>query len=152
MRVKSVMIMVISLFLTVPLFGPVQLSAEEAPKFVPNKLLCAQMIRFGQEAYQRGRFQEAKEYFRKATKADPDSKKAWRYYDQAVLFALAERVEQKENGDLLLPGIISGPRYQSSAQSSVVVTPLPTQKPAISTPAAPVAISDDEDEEEEEGC
>jgi hypothetical protein len=76
--------------------------AEERKLFIPDKALCAKMLRFGKQAYQRGRYLDAKAYFRKAVQADPASPVAWRYYDLAVVFALAEKVEQ--NADLILPG------------------------------------------------
>ena len=69
----------------------------------PDKELCARMLRFGNEAYARGKYLDAKEYFRKAVKADPTSLKAWRYYDQAVIFGLAEKVEK--NANLILPDV-----------------------------------------------
>ncbi len=135
---------------------PSSAMAEDSPKFVPDKLLCAKMIRFGQEAYQRGRFQDAKEFFRRATISDPGSKKAWRFYDQSVLFALAEKVEAKENRDLLSAGTSMGARIKAPSQQTA------TQLPAASTSAlepspevsAPVqeADMDDSEPEEEEGC
>ena len=133
--------------------------AEDKPVFVPNKLLCARMIRFGKEAYQRGRFQDAKEFFRRATIADPESKTAWRLYDQSVLFALAEKVEKKENSDLLSPGTSVGYRIQSfdnqsTSQSQTIDTPAIEQFPQVATPIEE-AVTDDlepEELEEEEGC
>ena len=130
--------------------------AEEHPVSVPDKLLCAEMIRFGKEAYQRGRFQDAKEFFRRATIADPQSKKAWRFYDQSVVFALAEKVEAKENRDLLLPGTSMGDREQppashSGSQTSTVKSPPLEQLPQIVTPVEE-NMADEWEEEEEEGC
>jgi len=76
--------------LLLPAFGVL---AEGKPKlFIPDKALCAKMLRFGKEAYMRGKYLDAKEYFRKAIQADPTSQTAWRYYEQAVIFGLAERV------------------------------------------------------------
>lgn len=59
----------------------------------PDSELCARMIRHGQTAFERRRYQEAKKLFWKAILADPTSKLAWRSYDMAVVFALAERAE-----------------------------------------------------------
>jgi len=59
----------------------------------PDSELCARMIRHGQTAFERRRYREAKQLFWKAILADPTSKLAWRSYDMAVVFALAERAE-----------------------------------------------------------
>lgn len=130
--------------------------AEDTPKFIPDKLLCAKMIRFGKEAYQRGRYLDAKQFFKRATMADPASKKAWRYYDQAVIFALAEKVEAKENRDLLSAGTSRRSLVQPAIQQSVTppagaemntVPPLPP----VATPVEE-AETDNFEPEEEEGC
>ena len=63
---------------------------------------CASMIRFGKEAFQRGRYLDAKQFFRQAIEADRTNSKAWLYYDRTVIFALAEKVEQRST--LLAPG------------------------------------------------
>ena len=75
---------------------------EEPKLFIPDKALCAKMLQHGKEAYMRGKYLDAKAYFRKAVQADPASDVAWKYYDQAAIFALAERVEQ--DAGLILPG------------------------------------------------
>lgn len=75
--------------------------ARAADEATPDKALCEKMLRFGKEAYQRGKYLDAKEYFRKAIKADPGSTEAWVFYDQSVIFGLAEKVEKK--ADLVLP-------------------------------------------------
>lgn len=128
--------------------------AEDTPKFIPDKLLCAKMIRFGKEAYQRGRYLDAKGFFRRATMADPGSKKAWRYYDQAVIFALAEKVEAKENRDLLSAGTSRRALVQPVIQQSVT-SPAETNAvqplPQVATPVEE-AETDDFEPEEEEGC
>ena len=63
------MVFILSAFILLPQSAP----AREAKAFIPDKVLCAQMIRFGKQSYQRGRFLDAKEYFRKAVQADPVS-------------------------------------------------------------------------------
>ena len=95
--------------------------AEGPAKFVPDKALCAKMLRFGQQAYSRGKYLDAKEYFRKAVQADPGSQVAWRYYDQAVIFALAEKVEK--NAGLTLPGVSE--RQETSQVKSEAAPPSP---------------------------
>ncbi|HDM10674.1 MAG: hypothetical protein JRI39_02790 [Deltaproteobacteria bacterium] len=103
--------------LLLPAFGVL---AEGKPKlFIPDKALCAKMLRFGKEAYMRGKYLDAKEYFRKAIQADPTSQTAWRYYDQAVIFGLAERVEK--DAGLLLPG--KSIRAEQPAPAGTQATP-----------------------------
>jgi len=98
------------------------LLATEKPKpFIPDKALCAKMLRFGKEAYMRGKYLDAKEYFRKAIQADPTSQTAWLYYDQAVIFGLAERVE-KEVG-LLLPGKSQRLEQPGSGETTTAAPP-----------------------------
>ena len=94
--------------------------------FVPDKALCAKMLRFGKQAYQRGRYLDAKEYFRKAVQADPFSSDAWRYYDLAAVFALAEKVEQ--DVDILRPGASS--RQEDGTQTP----PSPVPAPQLQSP------------------
>ena len=91
----------VGLLLAAMLFLPVTTQAEEPKLFIPDRALCARMLRFGKQAYVRGKYLDAKEYFRRAVKADPGSSVAWKYYDQAVIFALAEKVEK--NAELILP-------------------------------------------------
>ena len=97
----------VGLLLTAMLFSPLTTLAEEPKLFIPDKALCARMLRFGTQAYVRGKYLDAKEYFRRAVKADPGSSVAWRYYDQAVIFALAEKVEK--NAELILPDTSTPP-------------------------------------------
>jgi hypothetical protein len=99
--------------------------AEEPKGAIPDKALCAKMLRFGEEAYSRGKYLDAKEYFRKAIQADPTSQKAWGYYDLAAIFALAEKAEQ--NTELVAPGV--SVRQEGSASG--------TAAPAAPTPPAP---------------
>jgi tetratricopeptide (TPR) repeat protein len=94
---KSLTGVLLAMFLLLPSIVP----AEESPRKGTDKAFCAKMIRHGQEAYQRGKYLDAKEYFRKALQADPSSVSAWAYYDQAVIFALAEKVEK--DASLVMP-------------------------------------------------
>jgi hypothetical protein len=102
-----------------------------------DKALCEKMIRFGKEAYLRGKYLDAKEYFRKAVQADPASQEAWQYYDLASVFALAEKVEQ--NADLITPG--QSTREMSGAGTTGPPPPAPAQAP-VKKPA--FKIVDDE--------
>jgi len=95
--------------------------AQEAKVFVPDKTLCAEMIRFGKQSYQRGKFLDAKEYFRRAVQADPASPLAWRHYDLSVISALAEKVN-KDTG-LIAPDV--SPQGASPAKASAPPPPAP---------------------------
>lgn len=112
--------------------------------YTPDKELCARMMAAGKEYYVRGKYLDAKNYFRKAVEADPRSQKAWRYYDQAVIFALAEKVEKKN--DFLVPdvSIRSEGGAAVSHEATAVVTPI--------VPDQPMEESEEDEPFEEEGC
>ena len=109
-------------------FLPQNVTAEDAKAFVPDKSLCTKMIRFGKQSYQRGKFLDAKEYFRMAVKADPASSMAWRHYDLAVISALAEKVNK--NIGLIAPDVsVQGPdSSQVAAPPSLAPTLAPGQQ------------------------
>jgi len=115
--------------LTITFAASTHITAQEPANCPPDKELCARMLRFGQEAYVRGKYLDAKEYFRKAVKADPTSPKAWRYYDQAVIFGLAEKVEKTAN--LTLPDV-------STRQEGGISMP---QTPPTSSPPPEPAVN-----------
>lgn len=121
MNSKLLIVPIVSLFLAVIIISSENASGKEPKLFIPDKALCAKMIRFGKEAYQRGKHLDAKEYFRKAVQADPTSSVAWRYYDQSVISALAEKVKKDPN--LILPDA-SAPPSASQAPSK----PEPTEE------------------------
>ena len=118
---------------------PQSTTAEEAKAFVPDKALCAQMIRFGKQSYQRGKFLDAKEYFRKAVQADPASPLAWRHYDLSIISALAEKVNK--NTGLIAPDV----SVQDPAKAEVAAPPPPAPKPAPAKKEKFVIVED-------EGC
>jgi len=121
-------LIVLIFFLTIFFFVPTHNMAQEPANCPPDKELCARMLRFGQEAYARGKYLDAKEYFRKAVKADPTSPKAWRYYDQAVIFGLAEKVEK--NANLTLPDVSTRQEGGISTSPTPSTSP-PPQEPAV---------------------
>jgi len=127
-----------SLFLAVCSF-PAPAAAQQPKPCVPDKALCAKMLRFGKEAYVRGKYLDAKEYFRKAIQADPTSAIAWKYYDQAVIFALAEKIEQ--NAGLLLPGVSKRSEIAPRAPASEAAGP---PAPGPSTKGEEFEIVEDE--------
>ena len=135
---KAIALSVLSFFTGAVLFLTSGALAEEPKLFVPDKALCAKMLQFGKEAYQRGKYLDAKEYFRKAVQADPASEVAWHYYDLAAVFALAEKVEK--NADLLTPGVSS----RVETDSSSAAPPPPPAKPAEAKEKVEFKIVDDE--------
>lgn len=142
MKSKLSIVMTFVLFLAILLVSTTYIMAQETSSCPPDKELCAKMLRFGKEAYSRGKYLDAKEYFRKAVKADPTSLKAWRYYDQAVIFGLAEKVEKDAN--LVMPDVST--RHESSAAVS------PTGPPAPPAPATEKKEESGFKIIEDEGC
>ena len=125
MKPKFIASIVLAFFLTIFFFVHSHTMAQGPENCPPDKELCAKMIRFGTEAYARGKYLDAKEYFRKAVKADPTSIKAWRYYDQAVIFGLAEKVEKDTN--LILPDVST----RQEGGISISPTSPPPPEPAV---------------------
>ena len=126
--VTMALVCILTLFFTASSYTLAQ-GPENCP---PDKALCAKMLRFGQEAYARGKYLDAKEYFRKAVQADSTSLVAWRFYDQSVIFGLAEKVEK--NANLVLPDVST--RQEAGVSSPPAVSPVPpkttTGKPGAS--------------------
>ena len=133
MKPNFIALIVLIFFLTIFFFVPTHNMAQGPANCPPDKELCARMLRFGQEAYARGKYLDAKEYFRKAVKADPTSPKAWRYYDQAVIFGLAEKVEK--NANLTLPDV------STRQEGGILMSPTP---PTSSPPPEPAVKKKEE--------
>ena len=121
---------------TAPFF-PMGIGAAADPKPSVDKEKAAEMVRFGIQSYQRSKYLDAKEYFRRAIQADPDSVVAWRYYDLAVIYALAEKVNK--NMGLIAPDVSpQGPAAEAAA-------PPPPEKPAPAKKPKFIIVED-------EGC
>jgi|GEM_PF-1105969 hypothetical protein len=107
----------------------VSTGAEEGfkPPCPPDKDLCALMIRYGDEAYSRGKYSEAKKYYRMAVAADPSSPKAWALYDRAFLADLAKQVERTGK---FIPYVPPG-----DLEKTVVPKPPPVPAPSAAGPA-----------------
>ena len=130
--------LILVLLLLVPVALPPQTARAETPKaIVPDKARCGEMIRFGKQAYDRGKFLDAKSYFRQAVQADSASDVAWHYYDLSVVSALAEKVNK--DSDLLAPDVSEKGRIQPSSGAASPPPPVPVKKKK-----SPV--------EEDEGC
>lgn len=116
------------------------------PETCLDKKLCAEKIRYGVEAFNRGRYGEAKAFFREAVTADPTAGKAWAYYDLCVMYDAADQV--KKAGQVKVsggpkPGCPGGgvaPPAASSAGSAKPAAPAPTP----SVPAGIPVIAPDE--------
>ncbi|MCJ7538415.1 MAG: tetratricopeptide repeat protein [Desulfobacterales bacterium] len=127
MKPKFIASIILVFFLTIFFFVPTHTMSQGPENFPPDKELSARMLRFGMEAYARGKYLDAKEYFRKAVKADPTSLKAWRYYDQTVIFGLAEKVEKDAN--LILPDV------STRQEGGISISPTPPTSPPPPEPA-----------------
>ncbi len=115
---KIISVLGVSIFLIL-IFFSFSLIAQKDLKSCVDKKLCAEMIRKGKEAYLRGRYLEAKGFFKKAIQADPTSKEAWIGYDLSVIYALAQKVEK--NTGYLTP---ESPKIEEKGPP----TPHPKQK------------------------
>ncbi|OPX34015.1 MAG: hypothetical protein B1H11_11575 [Desulfobacteraceae bacterium 4484_190.1] len=104
------------------LITPSVFAEQQSPSF-PDKDLCIKMFRSGLQSFERKRYTEAKGYFRKAIQADPNFMVAWRFYDKATLFALAEEVEK--DAGLIAPD--TSIRAQQGSGRTVPPAPLPPQ-------------------------
>ena len=80
----------------------------------------ALMLRKGQESFSRSKFNEAKEFFRKAVQADPTSQKAWSYYDLSLFYTVGE--QYKNHGKVVL---------SSAPQTEAAQEPAPPTAPAV---------------------
>ncbi len=140
MKLKLFVLIVLACFLLV--IYPLKHSFSQGPtNCPPDKELCAKMLRFGKQSYERGKYLDAKEYFRKAVTADPTSITAWRYYDQAVIFGLAEKVEK--NANLVLPDVST--RQEAGAGLSLEAPSAPPKPEPPKEPSGFVIVDD-------EGC
>ncbi len=130
---KRPVIMALVFILATFFAAPTYTMGQGPPNCPPDKALCAKMLRFGKEAYARGKYLDAKEYFRKAVKADPTSLTAWRYYDQTVIFGLAEKVEK--NANLVLPDV------STRQEPGVGLPPAAAPAPPAASPVPPGATT-----------
>ncbi len=89
--------------------------------------LCALMLRKGREAFLRGKYTEAKDLFRKAVQADPNSQKAWSNYDLAQMYSVAEQF--KNHGRIV----------QSTAPAPEETAVMPQPPSPVVAPSAPPA-------------
>ncbi|MCB2186687.1 MAG: hypothetical protein KQJ78_09735 [Deltaproteobacteria bacterium] len=112
-------------------------ATQEAATPCADQELCAKNLRFGQEAFTRGKYREAKAYFRDAVKADPASIRAWSYYDLSVMYDVAQQVKMAGSVQ------VSDAPTPSSVPTAPAPAPAGGEKApeAAATPAAPPAPS-----------
>ena len=84
---------------------------------------CALMLRKGKESFTRGKYTEAKELFRKAILADPNSQKAWSYYDLAQMYSVAEQF--KNHGRIVQSSAPPAEQTEEMAQPRTTAAPPP---------------------------
>ena len=125
----------LSLFLVTPYLSTYAVTGEQ-------KTMCSNLIRHGKEELQRKKFSQAKKFFREAIQVDPANKTAWKYYDQAVIFALAAQVRVDDSLTRIDSEPSSVPKAAQPAEESKDDTV--TDKPS--------SEKDGDEEEEEEGC
>lgn len=115
--------------------------AVSNPKVCTDKDLCAESLRYGQQAFDRGLYADAKQYFKQAVMADPTSATAWAYYDLCVMYDVADQVKQAGKVQ------VSGAPAPGSGGSTVSEgsAPPPPPKPAPVVPSGGIVIDD-------EGC
>ena len=105
----------LSLFFAVSLFAQgapnemvlADVGLDKAQVATFDNALCARLIRQGKVYLERGRYLEAKKQFAKAVMVDPTSQPAWRNYDIAVIYLMADNVEAA-------PGLVGVPGAPSS--------------------------------------
>ena len=71
-------------------------AAAHAPRATPSDQalqLCERLIRFGQTAYDRRQFGEAKHFFQQAITVYPAHAAAWKKYNMALLSLISAKVE-----------------------------------------------------------
>lgn len=102
-------------------------SAQGQVPQTPDKKTAEKMLRFGKEAYMRGKYEDAKAFFRKAIEADPTSQTAWIFYDLSAIMALGKKVEKQV--DLLATAEVQAPQEEKAPASPAQPTPSATPKP-----------------------
>ena len=93
--------------------------------------MCALYLRYGKDALARLKFDDARAHFKRAIQADPGSRVAWAYYNQALVLSLAWRFKVK--------GYMFGPEtpVRTLTPSGKKPPPKPAAKPAKKPAAKP---------------
>ena len=124
---------ILGLILALALGLGVAVEAEvKKPSQCIDKELCAEKLRFGKEAFMRGKYNQAKVYFQEAVQADPTNLRAWSYYDLTIMYDVAEQV--KRTGSVQLSG---APAPGSAPWTEKSASGAPAAKTPPPAPAAP---------------
>ena len=126
-----------------------QAAAQEAGVYKVDKQKCALMIRYGKDALERARYEEAKYYFQSAVQTDPFNPKPWNWYDLASFYAAADQMK-KEGKYMVRPAQPAAPPTpvagdsSAEAMSSSAAPQQPAAPPAAPKPTPKFVIADDE--------
>ena len=140
-RLVMVFGLVAALALGLALAVPAQVTKK--PENCLDKKQCAEQLRFGKQAFERGDYGTAKGYFKQAVVADPTSPAAWAFYDLSIMYDVAMQVQkagQVKVSGAPVPG--AAPQTAPSAASPTATPPPPAPK---SSPKPAIVIDD-------EGC
>lgn len=111
------------------------------PEICLDKKMCAEQLRYGKQAFERGDYSTAKAYFKQAVVADPLSATAWAFYDLSIMYDVAMQVQkagQVKVSGAPVPGV--APQTTPSTASSSAAPPPPAPQSA----PKPAIIIDDE--------
>lgn len=122
-RLAIVLGLVAALALGLALAVPAEMTK---PSDCQNPTLCAEKLRYGQQAFARGDYASAKVYFKQAVQADPKSAKAWAFYDLSIMYDVALQVQKAG---------------QVKVSGAPVPGSVPTAPPAAAAPPAPKPAS-----------
>ena len=134
-RLAIVLGMVAALALGLALAVPAEVSK---PGDCQNKTLCAEKMRFGEQAFSRGDYASAKTYFKQAVQADPLSARAWAFYDLSIMYDVALQVQKA--GQVKVSGAPVPGTAPAAAPSGAAAAPPPAPKSA----PKPVLVIEDE--------
>jgi len=115
-----------------------QAGAKEGGTYEVDKEKCALLIRYGKNALERARYEEAKYYFQSAVQTDPYNPEPWNWYDLASFYAAADQM--KKEGKYLVrptqPDEVPAPAPGIS-EKEAMTSPDTPQPPAAAPPAEP---------------
>ncbi|MCF8040463.1 MAG: hypothetical protein K9K65_06495 [Desulfarculaceae bacterium] len=139
-RLVMVFGLVAALALGIALAVPAEVTK---PEQCLDKKACAEQLRYGKQAFERGAYGTAKAYFKQAVVADPSSPTAWAFYDLSIMYDVAMQVQkagQVKVSGAPVPG--AAPQTAPSTASPSAAPPPPAPK---SSPKPAIVIDD-------EGC
>jgi hypothetical protein len=120
MTVRKIFVLGLAIFLFSGwgLEGANAQTSRTGQPFQADPELCALMLRKGKESFSRTKYNEAKDFFRKAVQADPTSQKAWSYYDLSLFYTVGE--QYKNHGKIILS---SAPQPEAAQELAPGKTP-----------------------------